>query len=154
MNRNEIKESIEFFFEVVTGQTTEADREEKLRFALDRLALAYHFADFTFDEENYPDGPGTAYRATREIVSANFSELGYYNVAGEISDKIAEGEVNVGDAINDICDIAGDLEQVLWFWDHTSVDDALWHYRFGYDSHWGKHLRDLQLYLYAKEHGW
>ena len=154
MKRDEIKDSIEFFLKVVAGSGTDEAPEAKLQLALDRLALAYHFANFRFDEKDYPESPVRTYQAMREVVSATFPNLGYYNVAADISEKIAESLTNVGDAIDDICDIAGELENVLWCWDNTTVDNALWHFRFGYESHWGKHLRDLQLYLYAKEHGW
>ena len=154
MKRDEIKDSIEFFLKVVAGSGTDDEREANLLLALDRLALSYHFANFKFDEKDYPEPPHRTYQAMREVVSATFPNLGYYNVAADISEKIVESLTNVGDAIDDICDIAGELENVLWCWDNTTVDNALWHFRFGYESHWGKHLRDLQLYLYAKEHGW
>ncbi len=154
MSRDEIRNAIEFYFEVIERLDENETREASLRFALDRLSLAYHFADYTADDSDYAESQKRDYQAIREVVSNNFPQLGYYNVAGEISEKIAEAEVHVGDAIDDICDIAGDLEEVLWCWDNTSIDNALWNFKFGYDSHWGKHLRDLQLYLYAKEHGW
>jgi hypothetical protein len=154
MTRDDIKNSIAFLFEVVEGDFYPADREAKLRLALDRLALAIHFAEFTFDEADYPETPIREYNLVRDLVSSNFPDLGYYNVAHDIAENIGEGSADVGDAIDDICDITSDLEQVLWRWQNTSTDDALWHFRNSFESHWGKHLRDLQLYLYAKDHGW
>ena len=154
MNRNEIKAKILDFFEVIEGGLQAEDREVKLTRVLDELAMAVHFAEYPFDASEFPDAVVREYGEIREIVSKNFPDLGYYNGALEIADKIAESENGVGDAIDDICDIAGDLEEVLWCWENTSVDDALWHFKFSFDSHWGKHLRDLQLYLYAKAHGW
>jgi hypothetical protein len=49
----------------------------------------------------------------------------------------------VGDAIDDLADIAADLEEVVW------ADDAHWHYKFLFEVHWGMHLRELALYLHA-----
>ncbi len=154
MNRAEIKSSIEFFFEAIEGPIPEDTREARLQIALDRLALSVSIADYTFDEGKYPEAPRREYNVVRDIVSVNFPDCGYYNVPLEISEKIGESSLAVGDAIDDICDIARDMEEVLWCWENTSVDNALWHFRESFGSHWGKHLRDLQLYLYAKEHGW
>lgn len=154
MNRDEIKAAILDFFEVIEGDLRDEDREVKLTRVLDELALAVHFADYTFDDSKFPDAVVRDYQEIRDIVSKNFPDVGYYNAALEIAHEIAESENSVGDATDDICDIAGDLEEVLWCWENTSVDDALWHFKFSFDSHWGKHLRDLQLYLYEKRNGW
>ena len=93
------------------------------------------------------------YDDIREVVSRNFPDLGYYNTPMEISEKIADSSLAIGDAIDDICDIARDLEEVLWCWEKTSADDALSHFNESFGYHWGKHLRDLQLYLYTNERG-
>ena len=154
MDRNDIHEAIGFFFDVIDGNYQPEDRENKLALALDQLALAYHFAEYVFDETDHPEASRREYEVIREHVSERFPDLGFYNGAHHISERIADSETNVGDSIDDICDIVGDLEEVLWCWDNTSIDDALWHFRFGYETHWGKHLRDLQLYLYAKQRGW
>ncbi|MFN7134579.1 MAG: DUF5063 domain-containing protein, partial [Myxococcales bacterium] len=61
-------------------------------------------------------------------------------------------QIMVGDAIDDIVDIANDLQQVVWRWETTSEADALWHFRFSFTSHWGAHLRALQLYLHERAH--
>ena len=121
--------------------------------ALDRLALAYHFAECKFDEADYPDTPRKDYGELGKAVSALFPEYGYYNVATRISVEISEGGLYVGDAIDDITDIAIDMYEVLWLWENTSVDNALWEFRQGYENHWGMHLRCLQLYLLANSRG-
>jgi len=154
MTSEEVRESIVFFFDVIEGNYSLEGREANLRLALDRLALAVHYTDGAFDETDYPEAPSREYKVVRELVSPNFPDLGYYNVVLGITEKIGEGQCAVGDAIDDICDIARELEAVLWCWENTSVHDALWHFKFGFESHWGQHLRDLQLYLYAKEYGW
>ena len=57
----------------------------------------------------------------------------------------------VGDALDDVADIAHDLKEVLGRWESTSEADAIWYLRMGFETHWGKHLRSLQLYLHARE---
>lgn len=149
MNRDEIKSVVQEFFEAIEGELPAQERIARLELALDRLAVAVHFADYTFDEGDYPDAVTRDYADVREVVTRNFPNLGFYNNALDISDKLAETSLAMGDSIDDICDIAGDLEEVRWCWENTSVDDALWHFEQSFNSHWGKHLRDLQLYLHA-----
>jgi len=56
----------------------------------------------------------------------------------------------VGDAIDDITDIAVEMEEIEWRWKNTSEADALWHFRFGASRHWIDHMRQLQFYLNAR----
>jgi len=136
--------------DVILGDHPVDEREKKLSFALDRLAIAFHFADYDFDETEYPEAVTTDYSTLRERVAANFPNLGLYNVVLEINEKLGEDVLGTGDAIDDICDIAGHMEEVLWCWENTSIDDALWRFKEPYSWHWGKHLRDLQSCLFEK----
>jgi hypothetical protein len=129
---------------------TTGEREAALRLALDRLALASHFAATPFDDEDHADPPGEGYDELRARIAPLFPELGLYNVARDLETNVGATEVLVGDAIDDIVDIARDLSDVARRWETTSVADALWHFRFGFRSHWGQHLRSLQLYLHAR----
>ena len=150
MSRDEIHETILHFFDVIDGEYAPEEREKRLSIALDRLALASHFADYDFDETDYPDSPRKDYDELREIVSPRFPDCGYYNVAHNVTTDIGVESVSVGDAIDDICDIANDLSEVSWRWENNSIDDALWYFRESYIYHWGHHLRDLQVYLLKK----
>ena len=148
MTGEDIKASIEEYFETIEGDIPSDERLASLCLALDRLAVAVHFAGNVFDDRPFRDARVREYSVVRDIVSPNFPELGYYNVVLDIADKIAETGLAVGDGIDDVCDIARDLEEVLWRWQNTSIDDALWYFKESYGWHWGKHLRDLQLYLH------
>ena len=44
-----------------------------------------------------------------------------------------------------------DLRAILWRFDHLEQDDAHWWLRFMYRAHWGRHLRDLSVYLHVKQ---
>lgn len=64
--------------------------------------------------------------------------------------EFGESEIGVGDAVDDLADIAMDLAGVAWRFEHTSAADALWHYEHLYRIHWGEHLRDLQRFLHEQ----
>lgn len=150
MNRDEIRKAISDFLALLNGGNEDSEaREAALALALDRLALAYCFAECKFDEAEYPDAPRKDYGEVRKVISALFPNYGYYNIAARISVEISEGGLHVGDAIDDITDIAIDVNEVSWLWENTSVDNALWEYKQGYENHWGMHLRCLQLYILA-----
>lgn len=132
MTRKDIHEAVKRFLGVLDEQTCFEDREGALRAALDGLA------------------PRADYRALRECIAPLFPSLGLYNEALHLADKVGESELSMGDALDDLTDIAMDMHSVLFRWENTSEEDALWHFRFGFESHWGLHLRSLQLYLHAR----
>jgi hypothetical protein len=120
---------------------------------LDKLALAQHFATYKFDERDYADAPDKAYDELRKLVASRFPNYGYYNVAEDVTLKIGESKANVGDAIDDIADIAGDLYETKWCWENNSTEDGLWHFKNNFECHWAQHLRELQIYLLNLERG-
>lgn len=154
MSRDEIKQTIEEFLSLVEKGcgSTEAN-EEKLKLLLDKLALAQHFATYKFDEKDYADAPDTACDELRKLVASRFPNYGYYNVAENVTEDVGEGKTDVGDAIDDIADIAGDLYETKWRWENNSPDDGLWFFRNNFQFHWNEHLRDLQIYLLNLERG-
>ncbi len=81
------------------------------------------------------------------MAGSRFPNYGFYNIATDISVRIGETVLGVGDAVNDLADIATDMYEVVWLWEHTMLENALWQYRWGYENHWGDHLRNLQLYV-------
>jgi hypothetical protein len=146
----ELRRAIEAYVDVVESLTlTPEDRLARLPAALDLLAVAVCDIRYDFDEAEYPDDPSEDFQAIYKIVGRRFPSLGYYNTASSITREIGESKVLVGDGIDDIVDILLDLKGVLWRFDNTSVDDALWHLNHDYQYHWGWHLRNLQLYLHV-----
>ncbi|MBI3174000.1 MAG: DUF5063 domain-containing protein [Chloroflexi bacterium] len=120
-----------------------------LELALDKLAWMAHFVGDLSEAKEHPEVPEHNYSRWRELITKRFPNLGYYNIPNSISVSIGEADIQVGDAIDDLADIASELSEVVWRWRNNSENDALWHFRFSYESHWGSHLRNLQMYLHA-----
>jgi lipopolysaccharide biosynthesis regulator YciM len=154
MDNVDIKKLIDNFIEFVdAGSKQPIDRERNLMLLLDSLGLSQAYINFDFDENDYPDPPSEEEKSIRERICRNFQDYGYYNCAEEIEEKISETYIIVGDAIDDLVDIYKELSGVRWRWENTSIADALWHYDHMYRSHWGSHLRNLQLYVFNKQYG-
>jgi hypothetical protein len=122
---------------------------------LDRLCVLGRHPRYTF-EDGHPDPPDrdwpAVYRQFRELAQERFPGLQPYNLPDPISEKPGEAQIVVADPYDDIADIAGDLAHVRWSLENTSPNDALWHFHFGYQSHWGDHASNLRWYLYAREY--
>ena len=142
-----VKVTIEEFLEFVCkGEPLE--EVQALISQLDALAYSMRYVSFEFDETEYPEAPTTEYDKVRSEVIKRFPSLGYYNVAEDVSKNVEKSLIIIGDAIDDIADITGDLQEVMWRFNNTSHEDALWHYQNNFTYHWGRHMRDLQLYLH------
>ncbi|WP_233602284.1 DUF5063 domain-containing protein [Corallococcus sp. CA047B] len=150
MTRQDIREAIQSLFAVFDAEVDAPTREHDLRLALDRIALASHFVDVEFDPSatSPDDVPSTPYEEFSKRLGQCFPGLGYYSVSLDSTD-LGEEKPGVGDAIDDLADIARDLQEVLLRWE-TSEVDALWHFQFLFGAHWGKHLRALQLHLHER----
>ena len=154
MTTDEIHKAITDYLSIFEGRIELRDgQKEKLLLALDRLALAYHFAGCDFDGADYPEAPEPDLHHLRSITAALFPDFGYYNIATDISVNVGQTTLGVGDALNDISEIAAVMLEVNWLWKNASVENALWQFRWGYENHWGAHLRNLQLYIRAVDNG-
>lgn len=122
--------------------------DEELARALDELAMAYHEAPegLPADDDREPPARKSQERVTE--IGARFPDYGYYAVADPTEPLNNEGLV--GDAIDDLADISRDLDEVVWRFENIGADDAHWHFKLLYRSHWGRHLRELSHYLHAK----
>lgn len=153
INNKSIRGFISDFLLLIEGKKGNAeDNLRCLEFCLDCLAIAYSSGvldNLKTDESNYPDPPTQDPQYFQRLATERFPRFGFYNVPEHIIDQISNTQINVGDALDDIADIAKDLCEVTWRWDNTSEADALWHFKFLYESHWGAHLRNLQLYIHT-----
>ena len=132
-----------------TALKAEPPSVEALARDLDRLALAYAETPPGDPSEDERTPPRLDYVTTRDVVRERFSDLGFYGVVFDPL-RVPPEEPVIGDAVDDIADIIGDLSEVLWRYETLGIDDANWDFRFGYEIHWGRHLHELRFYLYVK----
>ena len=126
-----------------------ANSIESLMFSLDKLALSYFFLGEISDDEKEYDVPSNRdYPKWREIITKQYPNFGFYNIPSTISKNVGKAELRTGDAIDDLADIANELSDFVWRWENSSKENALCHFRYGYETHWGSHLRSLQMYLH------
>jgi len=122
-------------------------RLRKLAEALDTLVWTYNGTSDVDADDNGLDAPKVDYRSIYESVGAAFPELGYYAQVDPIEGL--EQSIGLADAIDDLADIAKDLKEVLWHVEHNTASNAIWEFRFGYQTHWGTHLHRLRGYLHT-----
>jgi len=149
MSTDQIRKLIDEYLDLVLREKDSFEvTERSLVRLLDHLAFAYHaIPDDVADDKHYPAPKRPDQKATRETISKRFPEYGFYNQPDNMTEKISDTELLVGDAIDDLVDITQDLSEISWRFKNTSPEDALWHYRLLFDGHWGEHLRYLQLYI-------
>ena len=141
-------ELVREFLRFVSEEDAPGDRLERLEELLDRLALAYHAApegDVSAPDVEAPEPP----EAFAEAIGRRFPGLGLYAWSWPREEGIGEPSV-AGWALEDLQDIARDLWEVAWLWDHAGPDDAHWQFRFLYGVHWGVHLHGLRAYLHLR----
>jgi hypothetical protein len=145
MNTRQKKKAVVSFVELI--ERNEPCSIFQLERALDQLASTTHFLKEPKLTKKEQDDERLDYQTVRLKIVEKFPQLGLYNVPEHVTEKIAETEVGVGDAIDDLADIYVDLKNVLWHWKHSSEERALWHLWFAFTFHLKPHLRDLQFCL-------
>jgi len=124
----------------------EGDRLRALSRALDDLAYVYHRIPEATGDLSDREPPNADYHARYSVIRTLFPSLGLYVCGSKELNNIERS--TVGDMIDDLADIAADLESVVWYLDHGEENTALWHFRFSFEVHWGKHLRDASISLH------
>lgn len=87
-------------------------------------------------------------RAWRGIIGPRFPALGLYATTTLGTDDPTPRETSVGDAVDDLLDICRELEQEIALERATNEEQAAAHLCWSYWTHWGRHLRGLQLHLH------
>lgn len=137
------------FLALLQAPPTDEDiRLVALVHALDRLALAYHSVPDAGPADSDLEPPADLDDAFFDQVASAFPDFGYYAVIEPTTDP--DATPTMADAQDDLVDIAKDLAETLWRFEHLGPDDAAWYFRFSYKSHWGQHLHDIRRYLHAR----
>jgi hypothetical protein len=113
----------------------------RLAAVLDELALAYDRGTAIDALREQSPEP----KADRAALGRRFPQLGLYAATNSLE---VPGLPMVGDAIDDLLDIASDLEEALSELRQSGETEATKAFRFGYERHWGAHLHELRLHLY------
>lgn len=134
------------FLDVVWEGVSPADAE--LSSALDCLFVAYHETpalDVTFSELDPPDED---WELLYKDVGHRFPDYGMYTVVDPMD--LTSLAILMADAIDDIADITSEMRKTVWWAEQLGPEQADKFYRDFY-FHWGKHARELSMYLYARQ---
>jgi hypothetical protein len=113
--------------------------------AIDTLVYSLHFMgpDIASIELSDVEPPQLDYRQVYETVKHRYPALGHYWIAlHPVMQEGTEGEVAVGDAIDDPTDIFIDLSDVRWLSENQDRKAPS-----GYDMHLWMHFHSLRQYL-------
>lgn len=113
---------------------------------LSRLEVATLTLPDVAPDDREERGPNT-HDARRAAVAKAFPELGYYHSIRPSTPDEAQ-EVTIGDAVDDLADILGDIDKAIWVEASQGWRNGVWEAKFGYEHHFGAHLVDLRSYLY------
>ena len=143
-----IRSAIESYLGLLDGKPkTEQHELKALTFALDRLVAEYQRSENVDVADEEADPPETDYQSLYQRADASFPTLGYYTHIAP--DEDVSAKPGLADAIDDLADIARDLSDVIWHLDQGRAANAIWHFRFTYEVHWGMHLQGLRGYLHS-----
>ena len=146
-NHESMIEAIKGFLSLLADSSSGVESpKQSLAQSLNRLVTEYFSSHEVEVSDSDVEAPTANYDSLRKMAEKSFPEFGFYPSAdplGEINQ-----EMGMGDAIDDLADIARDLTEVLWYFENERINDAVWQFRWGYANHWGDHLHDLMGYLH------
>ena len=119
------------------------DKTDYLKKLLVGIYSEFLNVEFEFDEKDYKEEPDFDYKLILENVKSNFPNFGWYSSVLDSNKMEPNIEIGIGDELDDLSDIIKDLLTVKWKMENTSMEDALWQFRFSMQSHSEQHLVDL-----------
>lgn len=99
---------------------------------------------------DYPEVDRSLFPDVRVNVTSNFKKFGYYKTFLHISDVYTFDDHALGDAIDDVADIIGDLLEVRWRIEHVGLDNGLWFLHFTFHTHMQQHILGVLTYMHQK----
>ena len=144
--RDKATKAINRYLDVLQGKDGATLYE--LAKALDGLVAIYHqIPDVEPDTSEGPEAPRIEDRSLIDAEAAAFPDLQLFALVDP--EMGPDQEVIMSMAMGNLAEIAADLTEVLWFFENASHNDAVWEFRFGYQTHWGRHLHEVRTYLHA-----
>lgn len=144
--RDNITTAVHRYLNVLQGK--QAATLYDLAKALDGLVATYHqVPDVEPDTSEGSAAPRIDERPIIDAATAAFPDLDWYALVDP--EDGPDQEVGMSIAVGDLSEIAADLIEVLWLFENASHNDAVWEFRFGYQSHWGRHLHEIRTYLHG-----
>jgi hypothetical protein len=77
--------------------------------------------------------------SARQVAALVRDLVGERNFYWEVSDPQAETPTTGGLLSDDVSDVYRDLRRGLHAWDDGHYGDAVWEWRFSFETHWGNH---------------
>ena len=125
----------------------EPPENRELLCALDHLVIAYYATADSFPADSEADPPRADGAALWQQLAVRFPAFGLYPMADPAMPP--DDAPGVGDAVDDLVDLTIAMRETLWRAEHLGVEDAIWYFRLDH-FHWGRHARELGLYLHAR----
>jgi hypothetical protein len=145
MTRRTAVDAAKAFLDVLWADAVPSDAQ--LSAAVDRLLAAEQDVQFVEGPSDSSDPPPQDFNALYQQLGARFPQFGFYARTDPL--VLVDGEITIGDAIDDLADLTMDLRNVLWLADHRGIDQASRYFCLYYEVHWGAHARELALFLHA-----
>jgi len=143
-----IRDAIDRFLSLLdAGTGSPSGNALELAASLDGLAWSVRLIPASSSLDGAIDRPEVADDTMLRKIPERFPDFGHYTLVDPVEPGDVDPEVRLGDALDDVSDIARDLLRVRQIWDEVGEAEALWELRFSFESHWEYHLRHLQLYL-------
>jgi len=144
--RDDISTAIHRYLDVLKGK--DGATLYDLAKVLDGLVSAYHrVPDVEPDTTESSAAPQADEKPIIDAANAAFPDLDWYALVDPQNGQ--EQEIGMSIAVGDLAEIASDLLEVLWLFENASHNDAVWDFRFGYQTHWGRHLHEVRTYLHG-----
>lgn len=150
MDKSPAVEAARHFLSVVWDG--DAPSDAALLAALDRLVAAYHKTPDVGPSDTELEAPRSRGPSFEKEVGGRFPDYGFYPVSDPAASPGDEKAAMTGDAIDDLVDLTLDMREVVWLAEHVGADDAHWSFRLLF-FHWGRHARELALYLHGRQFG-
>lgn len=110
---------------------------ERLAIARQRLLVLYSAGTELPRVETVTDRQAPTYPAPER-----WPGFEVHDAYWEVFDPYEDAEPVAKALADDVLDIYRDVRRGLWFWEKGEMADAVWEWRFSFESHWGNHAVD------------